>query len=249
MQAGGTLVFLCIERECCLLVLNLVSSTLSCIRRPRPRLAKPLSPGQHAKLTKHFQAPSARLVPGLYPLPRTKLLAQGTSNLHPSPSVLSLSLSSSRLLPASPPSLPPSLLSSLPSGLLLSTPLSPTHPPTHPRPHARSRARSRIRALSQALAQLLVLSCSSLSFSLSLFFFSFMCVCLSCSLAHPLASRLPEREVRATPGLPCLHRVPQAWECDIGRARCLQFHELCVDRYCPPDSHGRNQHQHLGSSM
>ena len=26
------------ERECCLLVLNLVSSTLSCIRRPRPRL-------------------------------------------------------------------------------------------------------------------------------------------------------------------------------------------------------------------
>jgi hypothetical protein len=28
----------CIERECCLLVLNLVSSTLPCIRRPRPRL-------------------------------------------------------------------------------------------------------------------------------------------------------------------------------------------------------------------
>ena len=27
-----------IERECCLLVLNLVSSTLSCIRQPRPRL-------------------------------------------------------------------------------------------------------------------------------------------------------------------------------------------------------------------
>jgi hypothetical protein len=27
-----------IERVCCLLVLNLVSSTLSCIRRPRPRL-------------------------------------------------------------------------------------------------------------------------------------------------------------------------------------------------------------------
>jgi tellurite resistance protein len=27
-----------IERECCLLVLNLVSSTLPCIRRPRPRL-------------------------------------------------------------------------------------------------------------------------------------------------------------------------------------------------------------------
>ena len=26
------------ERECCLLVLNLVSSTLPCIRRPRPRL-------------------------------------------------------------------------------------------------------------------------------------------------------------------------------------------------------------------
>ena len=26
------------ERECCLLVLNLVSSTLSCIRQPRPRL-------------------------------------------------------------------------------------------------------------------------------------------------------------------------------------------------------------------
>ena len=26
------------ERVCCLLVLNLVSSTLSCIRRPRPRL-------------------------------------------------------------------------------------------------------------------------------------------------------------------------------------------------------------------
>ncbi len=26
------------ERQCCLLVLNLVSSTLSCIRRPRPRL-------------------------------------------------------------------------------------------------------------------------------------------------------------------------------------------------------------------
>jgi len=25
------------ERECCLLVLNLVSSTLSCIRQPRPR--------------------------------------------------------------------------------------------------------------------------------------------------------------------------------------------------------------------
>jgi len=29
---------LLIERECCLLVLNLVSSTLPCIRRPRPRL-------------------------------------------------------------------------------------------------------------------------------------------------------------------------------------------------------------------
>ena len=28
------------ERECCLLVLNLVSSTLPCIRRPRPRLKK-----------------------------------------------------------------------------------------------------------------------------------------------------------------------------------------------------------------
>jgi hypothetical protein len=28
----------CTERECCLLVLNLVSSTLPCIRRPRPRL-------------------------------------------------------------------------------------------------------------------------------------------------------------------------------------------------------------------
>ena len=27
-----------LERECCLLVLNLVSSTLSCIRQPRPRL-------------------------------------------------------------------------------------------------------------------------------------------------------------------------------------------------------------------
>jgi len=27
-----------VERECCLLVLNLVSSTLSCIRQPRPRL-------------------------------------------------------------------------------------------------------------------------------------------------------------------------------------------------------------------
>ena len=27
------------ERECCLLVLNLVSSTLSCIRQPRPRLS------------------------------------------------------------------------------------------------------------------------------------------------------------------------------------------------------------------
>ena len=27
-----------LERECCLLVLNLVSSTLPCIRRPRPRL-------------------------------------------------------------------------------------------------------------------------------------------------------------------------------------------------------------------
>jgi hypothetical protein len=26
------------ERECCLLVLNLVSSTLPCIRQPRPRL-------------------------------------------------------------------------------------------------------------------------------------------------------------------------------------------------------------------
>jgi hypothetical protein len=26
------------ERVCCLLVLNLVSSTLSCIRQPRPRL-------------------------------------------------------------------------------------------------------------------------------------------------------------------------------------------------------------------
>jgi hypothetical protein len=28
----------CVERVCCLLVLNLVSSTLPCIRRPRPRL-------------------------------------------------------------------------------------------------------------------------------------------------------------------------------------------------------------------
>jgi len=28
------------ERVCCLLVLNLVSSTLSCIRRPRPRLSR-----------------------------------------------------------------------------------------------------------------------------------------------------------------------------------------------------------------
>ena len=27
-----------LQRECCLLVLNLVSSTLSCIRQPRPRL-------------------------------------------------------------------------------------------------------------------------------------------------------------------------------------------------------------------
>jgi hypothetical protein len=27
-----------LERECCLLVLNLVSSTLPCIRQPRPRL-------------------------------------------------------------------------------------------------------------------------------------------------------------------------------------------------------------------
>jgi len=26
------------DRECCLLVLNLVSSTLPCIRQPRPRL-------------------------------------------------------------------------------------------------------------------------------------------------------------------------------------------------------------------
>ena len=31
-----------VKRECCLLVLNLVSSTLSCIRQPRPRL-EPLS--------------------------------------------------------------------------------------------------------------------------------------------------------------------------------------------------------------
>ena len=193
MQAGGTLVFLCIERECCLLVLNLVSSTLSCIRRPRPRLAKPLSPGQHAKLTKHFQAPSARLVPGLYPLPRTKLLAQGTSNLHPSPSVLSLSLSSSRLLPASPPSLPPSLLSSLPSGLLLSTPLSPTHPPTHPRPHARSRARSRkhTRSLSGArsIARSLVLLALFLALSLLFFFY----VCVSLVLTSPPACLSPPR--------------------------------------------------------
>jgi len=28
------------ERECCLLVLNLASSTLSCIRRPRPRMGR-----------------------------------------------------------------------------------------------------------------------------------------------------------------------------------------------------------------
>ena len=32
------LVLSSMPRECCLLVLNLVSSTLSCIRRPRPRL-------------------------------------------------------------------------------------------------------------------------------------------------------------------------------------------------------------------
>jgi len=173
VQAGGTLVFLCIERECCLLVLNLVSSTLSCIRRPRPRLAKPLSPGQHAKLTKHFQAPSARLVPGLYPLPRTKLLAQGTSNLHPSPSVL--------------------LLSSLPSGRLLSTPLSPTHPPPHPRPHARSRARSRkhTRSLSGArsIARSLVLLALFLALSLLFFFY----VCVSLVLTSPPACLSPPR--------------------------------------------------------
>jgi hypothetical protein len=29
-----------VERECCLLVLNLVSSTLPCIRQPRPRLVR-----------------------------------------------------------------------------------------------------------------------------------------------------------------------------------------------------------------
>jgi hypothetical protein len=32
------------KRECCLLVLNLVSSTLPCIRRPRPRLHKCFEP-------------------------------------------------------------------------------------------------------------------------------------------------------------------------------------------------------------
>jgi len=42
-RLGSVTVTLCFpikhsERVCCLLVLNLVSSTLSCIRRPRPRL-------------------------------------------------------------------------------------------------------------------------------------------------------------------------------------------------------------------
>ena len=185
MQAGGTLVFLCIERECCLLVLNLVSSTLSCIRRPRPRLAKPLSPGQHAKLTKHFQAPSARLVPGLYPLPRTKLLAQGTSNLHPSPSVLSLvrSLALTCFPPPYHPSRPHSLLHSCPPffgvlALPLPTPLSRTDPPTDPPTHA-------ARTLSLSGARSIARSLLLLALFLALSLLSFMCVSLSCSLAYP----------------------------------------------------------------
>jgi hypothetical protein len=179
VQAGGTLVFLCIERECCLLVLNLVSSTLPCIRRPRPRLAKPLSPGQHAKLTKHFQAPSARLVPGLYPLPRTKLLTQGTSNLHPSPSVLSLfrSLALACFPPPHPPSRPPSFLHSRPAFSSPHLSLPPTHPPTHDRTHARAHARAYALSLRRSLNCSFSRAPRSLSRSLSSFFL--LCVCVS----------------------------------------------------------------------
>jgi hypothetical protein len=41
------------QRECCLLVLNLVSSTLSCIRQPRQRLSRVLSARQQGR---HHQA-------------------------------------------------------------------------------------------------------------------------------------------------------------------------------------------------
>ena len=46
------------ERVCCLLVLNLVSSTLSCIRQPRPRLSPEGEPERLLLLPSFSRAPS-----------------------------------------------------------------------------------------------------------------------------------------------------------------------------------------------
>jgi hypothetical protein len=223
MQAGASIVFLC--------------------------MAKQLVPQDH---THNLQNTFKRRVLGLY---LGFILFQGLS-FWPKvpPNLPPISRTHPPSLPPSPrfhphASLTPSSFTPVCPSPLTTPPSAPTITHACAHTHARSHnlSLSLSRSLSLALSLWRALNClclllqdlfqsfarSLLLLALSLVLSLLSCICLPLFLSLVLTSlpaRLPVRDVRASAGLPCLHRVPQAWECDVGRPRCLQFHELRLDR-------------------